>query len=63
MLKVDRYRTLKLLDAIAQNNILGDNVKMMESLGSLNKEVAYQLKNLGLDSIQEVREELKKYKV
>jgi hypothetical protein len=63
MLKVSRYRTLKLLDAITQNNILGDNVKMMLSLGSLNQEVAYQLKNLGLDSIQEVREELKKYKV
>lgn len=63
MLKVDRYRTLKLLDAVAQNSILGDNVKQMESLGSLNQEVAYQLKNLGLNSIQEVREELKKYKV
>jgi hypothetical protein len=62
MLKVSRYRTLKLLDVISQNNVLGDNVKQMESLGALNQEVAYQLKNLGLNSIQEVREELKKYK-
>ena len=61
MLQIERYRLLKLIDAISKNVTLAHKIEMMESLGDLNQEVAYTLKLLNLKSISEVREELKKH--
>ena len=62
MLKVSRYRTLKLIIAIADNNVLADDADKMESYGALNKEVGYMLKNMGLKTVDEARKELKQYR-
>ena len=62
MLKLSRYRLLKLVDSISNHNILAETESSMNSMGELNQEVAYILRALGLSSVTEVRNELEQFK-